>query len=156
MKLNFTINLDPPAGGASNPPSHASAGKPLRRASEAYISAVMKDGTLYAGLSPHTGKPMYTTAYDAPFTYTFDEAKKYAKALNRQKAHGNRDWRVPTMSELNVLFNNRAAIGSFKAKWYWSNTPGLFKWYACGRRFLAGDRSDIIAKGDHLRLRCVR
>lgn len=44
----------------------------------------------------------------------------------RLVAHGHRDWRLPTKAELNVLFNNRAAIGgfdesgSFPSSWYWS------------------------------------
>lgn len=50
----------------------------------------------------------------------------YAKTLD---AHGHLDWRVPTKGELNVLFQNRAAIGGFNetgsdpAGWYWSSSP---------------------------------
>src|SRR5215469_1416613 len=50
--------------------------------------------------------------------------------------HGHRDWRVPTKNELNVLFNNRAAIGGFNVSgstpgwyWYWSSSS-LSKWNA--------------------------
>src|SRR5690349_10563178 len=33
----------------------------------------MADGTVYAGISPDTHQPMYTTPEDAPLTYTFNE-----------------------------------------------------------------------------------
>src|SRR5437762_1894389 len=85
----------------------------------------MPDGRIYAGISPDTHKPMYTTPEDAPLTYTFNEARKYAAEL---EANGHKDWRVPTKAELKVLFNNRAAIGGFDASglnpggWYWSST----------------------------------
>jgi hypothetical protein len=87
----------------------------------------MPDGTICAGISPDTGKAMYTTPADAPLTMTFNKAKKYAAKLD---AHGHNDWRVPTKAELNVLFNNRAAIGGFNrttrvepAAWYYSSSP---------------------------------
>lgn len=84
----------------------------------------MPDGTLYAGVSPDTHSPLYTTPVDEPLTTTFGQAVKYAKSLN---AHGHTDWRVPTEGELNVIFNNRAALGGFNKlhvwalEWYWSS-----------------------------------
>src|SRR5712691_7330547 len=87
--------------------------------------ARMPDGTVYAGISPATNEPMYATPNDAPLTYTFNQAQKYAAKLD---AHGHHDWRVPTKGELNVLFQNRAAIGGFDesgsdpAGWYWSSS----------------------------------
>src|SRR5579884_2143676 len=84
------------------------------------------DGTIFAGISPDTGRPMYTTPADAPFAVTFQQATNYANSL---EAFGHRDWRVPTKAELNVLFNSRAAIGGFdcsdlnSGSWYWSSTP---------------------------------
>jgi hypothetical protein len=49
----------------------------------------MKDGTVYAGISPDTGQPMYATPADTPLTMTFSEAVGYADALD---AHGHNDW----------------------------------------------------------------
>jgi hypothetical protein len=65
---------------------------------------------------------------DAPLTYTFNVEQKYAQVLNTQKAHGHDHWRVPTSAELNMLFDNRAAIGgfdiggSYPTGSYWSST----------------------------------
>src|SRR5262249_28415895 len=116
------------------------------------------DGTIFAGISPDTGKPMYTTPEDAPLTYTFDQAKKYASRLD---SHGHHDWHVPTKAELNMLFNNRAAIGGFDASHY---NPGARYWafmqyrsstHAWTQRFNDGDQRWLDAN-QFLPLRCVR
>jgi hypothetical protein len=117
----------------------------------------MEDGTLYAGISPDTGKPMYATPADAPLTYTFNQAKDYAAKLD---AHGHKDWRVPSKSELNVLFQDRAAIGGFNetgsdpAGWYWSSSPNNY-YYGWAQRFSDGDQGNVY-RGDDSSLRCVR
>lgn len=86
----------------------------------------MPDGSVYAGVSPDTGKPMYAMPADVSLTMTFNEAAEYTKITNHQKAYGHDDWRVPTKHELNVLFNNRAAIGGFGESiyddWHWSSS----------------------------------
>ena len=121
------------------------------------IGDKMPDGTVYAGESPDTGKPMYTTPADASLTVKWKEAMDYAAKLD---AHGHDDWRLPTKNELNVLFNNRAAIGGFKvsgsgpAGWYWSGTQ-LFKWHAWEQRFSDGDQG-YYNKDGHPSVRCVR
>jgi len=115
------------------------------------------DGTVYAGISPDTGKAMFALPADASLTMTFNEAQKYAATLD---THGHRDWRVPTKAELNVLFNNRAAIGGFNisgsvpAGWYWSVSQ-INRWSAWDQRFEDGVQ-DSYAKDDHCSLRCVR
>jgi hypothetical protein len=117
----------------------------------------MSDGSVYAGISPNTNKPMYTTPADAPLTYTFNQAQKYAARFG---AHGHADWRVPTKSELNVLFQNRAAIGGFDisgpspAAWYWSSSQGYY-YGAWDQRF--GDGHQYYTNEDiDSSLRCVR
>ena len=57
----------------------------------------MLDGSIYAGVSPDTGRVMYSTPQDAAQTHTFGKATKYAAVLG---AHGHTDWRIPTASEL--------------------------------------------------------
>jgi hypothetical protein len=69
-----------------------------------YIGDEMDDGTIYAGISPDTHNPMFATPRDAPGTYTFNEAARYANHLD---AHGHHDYHVPSQGELNVLFENR-------------------------------------------------
>jgi hypothetical protein len=117
----------------------------------------MPDGTIYAGISPDTDKPMYATPADATLTMKFNDAQEYADKLD---AHGHKDWRVPTEDELNVLFNNRAAIGgfdlsgSYPAGWYWSALPGN-DWLAWGQSF--SDGSELINTTDtHSSVRPVR
>src|SRR5260370_60999 len=65
----------------------------------------MADGTIYAGISPDTGKAMYTKPYDEQLTFTFNEAGKYADTT--LDAYGHHDWRVPTKGELNGPRENR-------------------------------------------------
>jgi len=121
------------------------------------IGDKMPDGTVYAGISPETNKPMYATPADAPLLMGFDKAKEYAAELD---AHGHRDWRVPTKAELNVLFNNRVAIGGFSsigsrpAGWYWSSSQDD-TWSAWDQRFSDGARCGLWKDG-HCSLRCVR
>jgi hypothetical protein len=81
----------------------------------------------------------------------------YAKTLD---AHGHLDWRVPTKGELNVLFQNRAAIGGFNETgssttgWYWSSTPksNSLAWV---QRFSDGDQYTSDKSNDSA-LRLVR
>ena len=40
---------------------------------------VMSDGTIFAGTSPVTGKPMYAAPSDAPLTMRWEAAKQYAE-----------------------------------------------------------------------------
>jgi hypothetical protein len=121
------------------------------------IGEVMPDGTVYAGVSPETGQAMFTPAADAPATCTFNEAQDYAAKLD---ANGHLDWRVPTRDELNVLYQNRAAIGGFDEScsypggWYRSSSQfsNLFAW---GQRFSDGGQNYDVKDGGWS-LRCVR
>jgi hypothetical protein len=121
------------------------------------IGTSMPDGTIYAGISPDTGKPMYATPKDAPLTCNFNDAAKYASTLD---AHGHHDWRAPTRAELNVLFQNRATIGGFDttgsdpAGWYRAFAPENVH-LACAQRFSDGLKS-LIDRNARLALRCVR
>ena len=86
----------------------------------------MSDGTICAGLSPETGEPLHVAVSDAPLTLTFNEAVTYANGV---ELHGHRDWRLPTLTELKHLFNNRAVIGGFETaqgpKTYWSSSQNF-------------------------------
>src|SRR5580704_12929695 len=93
-----------------------------QQSTEPKLGEKMPDGTIYAGISPDTNKPMYATPADVPPTMTFNQATEYAAHLD---AHGHKDWRMPTKAELNVLFNNRAAIGGFDLS---GNDPAGLCW----------------------------
>jgi hypothetical protein len=120
------------------------------------VGAAMPDGTIYAGVSPDTGKPMYATPKDAPMHCNFNQASDYAGKLD---SHGRRDWRVPTKAELNVLFGNRAAMGGFDtmgsdpAGWYWSSSR--FYNLAWAQRFSDGNQFNRY-RNFASSLRCVR
>ena len=100
---------------------------------------------------------MYATFKDTALTYAFNKAQKYVAKLG---AYGHQDWRVPTKGELNVLFQNRAAIGgfnetgSFTTGWYWSSTPksNSLAWV---QRFSDGTQGNFYADSISS-LRCVR
>jgi hypothetical protein len=124
----------------------------------------MSDGSIFAGIS--TGKQMFAAPQDAKkadgtnLTMTFNEAADYAKKLNAENYLGHNDWRVPTKAELNVLFNNRAAIGkldisgSSPSGWYWSGTPSYDN-KAYGQRFSDGYQ-DRNSRNNGSSVRCVR
>ena len=75
---------------------------------------------------------------------------------------GHEDWRVPTKSELNVLWENHddgALKGTFNrggsdpAGWHWSSTePNI--WCAWAQRFTDGNQSPQDNYGEES-LRCV-
>ena len=122
----------------------------------------MEDGSIFAGLSPDTGKQMFVMRQDG-LVATFNGAAKYAKTLNESKILGHDDWRVPTEAELNVLFQNKdkgALKGTFNltvltpAGWYWSSTPndGNFAWQ---QRFSDGSQYYGYRDFD-ASVRCVR
>ena len=142
----------------------------------AKIGDRMPDGTIYAGISPNTNRPMFSTPDSSSMTMTFNQAAKYAGQLNEGKNLGHDDWHVPTRDELNVLFQNRekgALKGTFNfadssslGTYYWSATPdenyNLFVYlfrdsgpysgpaYAAGE--YSGDRNDRST----VFVRCVR
>ena len=90
----------------------------------------MEDGTIFAGISPDTGRNMFVTPKDAPGTLEWKAAMKYAADID---ANGHKDWKLPTKAELEVLHQNRdksALKGTFNESgsdlsgWYWSATEG--------------------------------
>jgi hypothetical protein len=122
------------------------------------IGDEMEDGTILAGY--YEGEPLYATPKDAPGTYTFNEAAKYAKTLD---AHGHHDFHAPSKGELNVLWENRNKgklkgtfdeTGSVPAGWYWSSSQFGYNG-AWDQRFSDGHQN-LITKHDDSSLRCVR
>ncbi len=121
----------------------------------------MADGTVYAGVSPDTGKAMYATPADAPLTMKWEDAMKHAAKLD---AHGHQDWRVPTKGELNVLWENRdkgALRGTFNvtgsppAGRYCSSTEDYYVILAWDQHFSDGTQHWLL-KDTESSLRLVR
>ena len=70
------------------------------------IGTVMQDGTVYAGVSPQTGKMLFVMPQDAPLM-DYDATVDHVKALNREKTYSHDDWRIPTVSELGIVHQNK-------------------------------------------------
>jgi hypothetical protein len=122
--------------------------------SEPEIGQEMGDGTIYAGISPDDGKPMFATAKGSSGRMDFYDAVQYVKALD---VHGHQDYRVPTINELDVLYENQdkgALKGTFEQATYWSSSEGLniFAYY---QRFSDGGQN-FYSKYFALYVRCVR
>lgn len=123
------------------------------------VGTRMKDGTVFAGISPDTKKPMYIAPQDAPVTMSFNEAADYAESL---EIGGKGGFRIPSKAELGVIYKNRRKgalkdtfneTGTRNATWYWSSETG-FDDIACSQRFSDGGQSDVrVGKSS---LRCVR
>jgi Protein of unknown function (DUF1566) len=121
------------------------------------IGGKMADGAIYAGISPDTHEPMYTTSARVVDHYNWNRGAEYCRAL---KINGHVGWRLPTKDELSVLYNNREAIGGFDTSgaesvgWYWSFSEegGDLVW---GQRFSDGEQYYNI-KTYVSSVRCVR
>lgn len=110
----------------------------------------MPDGTVYVGLSPASGRPLYTMPHDLPDLHTCEAAKTAAAA---QTFGGHTNWRVPTIEELDALYRARNAIGGF-IYCYWSSTEhdSNVAWY---QHFKNGNQLNNL-KHALYRVRCVR
>lgn len=110
----------------------------------------MQDGTVYVGVSPHTGKPLYVMPNDLEGKYSWQDAKT---AAAEQTFAGHADWRVPTKEELDMLYLAREAIGGFDG-WYWSSTDysGGSAWF----QLFANGHRNAFNKNYPYRVRCVR
>jgi hypothetical protein len=105
----------------------------VAREAEAKVGDVMRDGSIFAGVLPETGERVLIATKEMPRRGTFNEAAKYAKELD---AHGHNDWRIPTLEELNVIYQNVEqgalrnlfnrtveSVGNDYPGWYMSSTP---------------------------------
>lgn len=86
-------------------------------------------------------------------------AAQYCADLN---IHGQTDWYLPSAQELNVIYGNRLAIGSFDtsgsiAGWYWSSSESNIT-YAWPQRFSDGlwNSNPTGSKPYSYQVRCAR
>jgi hypothetical protein len=94
-----------------------------------------------------------------------DEDSGFAAGLARAYAGGGfSDWFLPSLDELNKLYENRAAIGGFhqpsrsESGWYWSSSQFASKtqlYFAWAKRF-DGMPPQRLYKSNTLRVRAVR
>jgi hypothetical protein len=66
------------------------------------------------------GKPikignLLVAEYDFPDAMNWNDAKEACLTLGK-------GWRLPTKTELNILYKNRNKIGGFSDEFYWSST----------------------------------
>ena len=122
------------------------------------IGDKMEDGAIYAGISPDTNKPMYAASADEGVMLDFNAAAERAVEASQKTGEA---YRLPTERELNVLFNNHAAIGGFNntdnfAMWYWSSETN-FDLGQCSvvQNFATGKRGYTSLK-EEISLRLVR
>jgi hypothetical protein len=122
----------------------------------------MPDGSIYAGVAAG-GEQVFTLPEDLDGLMNFEKAQECAARLNRGKALGHDDWRLPTREELTLLFNNKARIAGLDSKkdigWpvgaYLSSTPaGAGEVW--GRYFPRGNEERVHCQINSLGVRYVR
>ncbi|MCE9508274.1 MAG: DUF1566 domain-containing protein [Alphaproteobacteria bacterium] len=92
---------------------------------ELNVGDKMADGSIFAGISPETKRPMFVLPKDESLTMSFNEAQKYSRTVD---AGGHKDWRLPTPSELNVFYQN-------KDKGFLKGTFNDNAWYLASPQF---------------------
>jgi hypothetical protein len=90
----------------------------------------------------------------------FDWAAEACDSLN---VNGFKDWFLPSMDELHMMYGNlgRKGLGDFKAERYWSSTPYKGRYgesYARIENFSDGaqDGADRRSRGNECRVRAIR
>ena len=73
--------------------------------------------------------------YDFPDRMNWNDAKKACAALGD-------GWRLPTYKELNILYQNKVAIGGFEFNNYWSSTELAIDTGAWDQSFIIGNYND--------------
>jgi len=127
--------------------------------------AEMPDGTIFVAVSPSSGKPFYTIPKDGPLDINWYEAIEFAKSLDM---YGHKDWRLPTVAEAELLYDNREIIGNFKVpeernesspgKWvdYWTSSEIAGGSYARTWNFNGGKQLNSPMKSKKVFIRLVR
>ena len=113
------------------------------------------DGSVYIGLSPETGSPIYTTLMDQG-AYSWADVEYIADDLVEA---GHSDWRLPTFAELELIYKKKD-MGLLKdsfdssGTYYWSSDEDL-NFLTKVKRFNDGGRGHSFKKVERA-LRCVR
>lgn len=83
---------------------------------------IANDGSIMIGPSPDTGKKIYALPESASVTMDFNTAAAYVAELNRTKAFGHDDWRLPSIEELKILADLQHT-GAFKGSFNYDAKP---------------------------------
>lgn len=120
------------------------------------IGMLMPNGTIFAGISPDTRQPYYTTKADVNEFLPFTKAREFCMKLS---SYDNGNWRLPTTQEMDNLYARRQEIGGFNtnaegaASWHWSSGSRLFT--AGMKKFTDGAWYNV-GKTVSANIRCVR
>ncbi|MBI1327978.1 MAG: hypothetical protein GC136_10095 [Alphaproteobacteria bacterium] len=111
------------------------------------VGTALADGSIYAGFSPTTAKPLFTAATDR-----IVKAGDVGLAAMTSVEHGLLDWRAPSYEELKQLFDVHEA-GALKDTF--NNTGGAYTSYYATSDITTNGMSDadfmrvrMIGKGD--------
>jgi hypothetical protein len=119
----------------------------------------MPDGTIHVGISPTKYVRVFTAAtnlsyYADSFLFTLIKANHVTGLLSKYDKNGHCDWRLPDLSDMRVLLENREAI-YFETGWYWvsgNDTANL----GGAVLFPDGTYEPDIAKVKEAFVRCIR
>lgn len=95
------------------------------------IGTEMSDGTIYAGRTKSFGDSMFILPVDLSVTgrrFSLSQAKL---VCNKISFGGHDDWRLPTKTELSLLYLRRLRLPDFQDDMYWSSTTdksSIFVW----------------------------
>jgi hypothetical protein len=87
------------------------------------------------------------------------ENGKAAQLCANLEVNGHKDWFLPSMGELDLIFTNLKLmdLGGFKDDWYWSSSASEYGTIAAwAQRFSDGSRNDYNHKGSAFLVRAVR
>jgi len=88
-----------------------------------------------------------------------EENGKAAQLCANLNVNGYKDWFLPSMGELDLMYKNLKLmeLGSFKEDWYWSSSASDYGSIAAwAQRFSDGSRNDYNHKGNAFLVRAVR
>ncbi len=151
-------NTDPNAFPISRQIKKENALRKSQKPENMVIGTVMKDGTIFGGIVPDTGKAIYVASADENGKFNFYEAKEHAYKKSAEKGV---KYHVPTLKELEVIFNNAAVIGGFQVDgskmecWYWSTTEGYRAEFVMCKSFQQSGYDYNFERTNKIRLRLV-
>lgn len=97
-------------------------------------------------------KDYYGSREECPFS----DGTVAAKIAYELDLNGFDDWYLPSKDELNILFDNKEAIGGFADADYWSSSEGNGSWSAWFRRFYGSSNQGHGHKDVRHMIRAIR